>query len=115
MKGSMKISIKIIKYGLNLLGLTWILFITDLSYGIIVFRPKCEFVLEIVWYQLDHLVPFYLLFLGFAAGINFFIERKLEKRKRSREFLFILIIEFILLGIIAFSMSSSFCNSCINY
>lgn len=109
------ISIKIIKYGLNLLGLTWILFITDLSYGLIVFRPKCEIVLKIVWYQLEHLALFYLLFLGCAARINFFIERKLEKRKRSREFLLILVAEFILLGIIAFSISSSFCNSCINY
>jgi hypothetical protein len=109
------ISIKIIKYALNLFGLTWILFVTDLSFGLVVFRPKCDFAIDIVWNQLKNLAPFYLLFVGCAAGINFFIERKLEKRKRSREFLLILIAEFILLGIIAFSISSSFCNSCINY
>lgn len=108
------ISIKIIKYGLNLLGLTWILFITDLSYALIVFRPRCDFAMEVVLNQLENLAPFYILFVVCAAGINFFIERKIEKRKRSGEFIAILFAEILLLGLIAFYISKTYCESCIN-
>ena len=106
------ISIKIIKYGLNLLGLTWILFITDLAYALIVFRPVCDRVMEAVWHQLERLAPFYLLFLICSLGMNFLIERKLEKKKKSKEFLFLLIIEVLLLTVIAFFVSKEYCDTC---
>jgi len=109
------ISIKIIKYGLNLLGLTWILFITDLSYALVAFQPPCNRVGEDVLFHMENLAPFYIVFLSGATGMNLFIERKIEKRKESKEFLYILIAEIFLLTVIALILGKLFCESCVNY
>ncbi|MNV01191.1 hypothetical protein D3C71_913870 [compost metagenome] len=108
----MKTSLRIIKYALNLFGIIWILFITDLSFGLITTLPNCDRVTDIIISQLTKLSSFYLLFLLCITGINLLIERKLEKRIHTKEYLYLLIIQCILVVSIAFFVSKEFYDSC---
>jgi hypothetical protein len=56
---------------------------------------------------------FYLVFLGFTGGINFLIESKIEKRKKSREYVGILLLHLTLLVIAGSYASFKFYDHCV--
>ncbi|MBI1307341.1 MAG: hypothetical protein GC181_12125 [Bacteroidetes bacterium] len=108
----MELILRINKYLINFIGLVWMLTVTYYSYAIIVRFPDCDNVMDLIKNVLKQLLTAYALFLLSAFGINYFIERKLEKRKTSREYTVILFIEFITLILIAFLASNDFYNHC---
>lgn len=108
----MKTSLLIIKYGLNFLGIIWNLFITDLSFGLIARIPDCSRATDLIISQLTRLTPFYILFLLCITGINFLIERKLEKKSNTKKYIYLLMIQCILILVIAFFVSKAFYDSC---
>lgn len=111
MKGS--IGLRIIKYALNLLGLTWMLYLTVFSYELIAYIPDCSYVGDVIASNINRLLPFYLLLLLILTGINFLIERKVEKRTGTREYFYLFIFQCIALILTAFLVSRNFRSSCI--
>lgn len=110
----MKISIKIIKYTLNLLGLIWILFITDLSYAFFTGSPNFHQAMNVILCHIPKLASsFYFPFLICFAGLNYLIDKKTGTGKEPREYHLILVIQFLIILTIAVHVSKLyFDNHC---
>lgn len=71
--------------------------LTFLSFAMIVNPRACERVIGVIWDNVKELALFHVFFLGLTTGLNFLIERKIERRMASGEFLIILAINFTVL------------------
>jgi hypothetical protein len=100
------VPIRIIKYGLTLLGLTWILFITDLSYALVSDFPNCSKALEMIVHNIQRLFfTFYIPLLIVCTGLNYLIEKFIEKKAKPKEYLVLFIIQFLVILLICYSIS----------
>ena len=63
---------------------------------LIVELPSCEEVMENILSQLTWFSPVFLIFLAIITLVNIFIEKILEKRKSSKEFLKLLFLHTLL-------------------
>lgn len=89
--------LRVIKYLLNLFGLY--LFQLDIASKFIVSDryPDCITAKTIIWYNINSLLPDFVLFLVISTACNFIGERYLEKRKDSKEFIFMLIVSVLII------------------
>jgi hypothetical protein len=101
-----------IKYLLNLAGISLMIFYANVSYGIIAILPKCENVKEVIWKVVVELSQIYLIYLIIISTINILFERKIEKRNGSKEFVFLFVLNIILLVLITSFFSNEFYNIC---
>jgi hypothetical protein len=94
--------LRILKYVLNIGGLCWMIYLAFFSYALIVQIPDCDRVMSVIWDRVKELIFVYGLFLGLTAGLNLLLERKIEKRMTSKEYITILLIHvtFLVLGTI---------------
>ena len=78
------------------------IYLAFFSYALIVRIPDCDRMLSVIWDRVKELIFAYGLFLGLTTGFNLLLERKIEKRKTSKEYLIIFIVHlsFLLLGTI---------------
>lgn len=76
-----------IKYLLNIGGLVFMWWMTILSYGLIVRIPPCDQIGDVVNERIRELAFSGLIYLCVATLLNWFIQRKFERRFGSREFL----------------------------
>ena len=83
---------RIVKYLINLTCLGFLIAGIGLSYAIIVGVPNLERLFDIIWIQAGRLAIISIVFISIATYLNFIFERKIEKKKTSREFLIISLI-----------------------
>ncbi len=88
---------RIIKYLVNLTCLGFLIAGIGISYGIIVRVSSLERVFEIIWNQAGNEALISIVFVIIATYLNFVFERKIEKRKASREFIIIALIHIVML------------------
>ena len=88
---------KIIKYLFNVICLGYLFFGIRVSYAIIVTVPNLERLFDIIWIQVGRVSLISIVFIIFITYLNFLFERKIEKRKSSREFIIISFIHVVFL------------------
>ena len=88
---------KIIKYLVNLICLGFLIFVIRVSYAIIVIVPNLEKLFDIIWNQTGKFAMISIVFVIIITYLNFIFEKKIEKRKSSREFILISIIHIIVI------------------
>ena len=103
---------KVIKFGLNIAGLIWMLILGHISYGLIVKFPSCDKVMSVIWSNLQDLLSLYLVYCIIATLLNLVIERKLEKQKTSKEYLSLLFGNVLFLIVGAVMLSYNFYIRC---
>jgi magnesium-transporting ATPase (P-type) len=101
-----------LKYLLNLAGLVWMVIATMVSYGMIVRFPDCDHVMESIWSTVQDASVAYFLFLAVITVFNFFIERKLERRSHSNNYLILALLHFMVLILSLWYFSNDFYNHC---
>ena len=106
-------TIRIIKYGLNLIGLIWMFYVAKFAYGMIVRYPDCDRVWTVIWNVAKDLFLLYLLYLTAVFAINYLIERRLEKRNLTKEYLIVAFIQIILLLLVTIYVSLDFFRHCV--
>jgi uncharacterized membrane protein len=88
------------------------IYIAFLSYALIVNDRACERIIYVIKCNIIQLAFIYIVFIGFTLGLNLFIERKIEKRTTSKEYLIILIIHLVLLILGTIYASYEFYSYC---
>ena len=88
---------KIIKYLLNFTALSFMIFYSYFSYAIIVRVPNIERLMNLIYSQVEKLTLVSIAFIIIITFINYVFERKIEKRKTSYEFTWLLLVHFITL------------------
>jgi len=83
---------RIIKYLVNLTCLGFLITEIGLSYSIIVRVSSLKGAFEIIWNQAENDALISIVFVIIATYLNFIFERKMEKKKTSREFITITLI-----------------------
>lgn len=96
---------RIIKYLINIGFLCFLIFGIKVSYALIVIVENRGKVIEIIWCQAERVTLVSIPFIFIITYLNFIFERKIEKKKYSREF-FILSIFHILILILSFTYIS---------
>ena len=99
---------KIIKYLVNIACLGLLIFEIWVSYAIIVRVQNLERIFDIIWSQAGSFALISVVFILIATYLNFVFERKVEKRKTSREFLIISLIHIVILTLAFAYFSWSF-------
>ncbi|MEJ1241027.1 hypothetical protein WBG78_22965 [Chryseolinea sp. T2] len=106
---------RIIKYILNLAGLFVMCLVAVVVNSLMLRRPDCDGISIKLSENIGELVLRYIPFLAVMMGLNLLIERKLEKRAESREYLLILCVSAIVLVIAVVYTSHEFVSKCVNY
>ena len=70
---------------------------TFLSYGIIVQYPSCERMRDVIWQVVQQNIVMYSGYAVLLLTVNFVSERYLEKRKTSREFIVLTLVQIAVL------------------
>lgn len=105
--------IRLIKYILNSAGL-YMMTIIALLISTLVYRyPDCEVVRIKISENIGELILIYIPYLGLITGMNLLIERKIEKRQKSKEYLFMLYINLLFLLIAITYTSHHVYSNCI--
>jgi len=93
-----KISVKkTIKYLLNFTALSLMICYTYVSFAIIVRVPYIERLVNLIHSQVEKLSIISIGFIIIITFINYVFERKIEKRKTSYVFIWLLLIHFVTL------------------
>ena len=88
---------KIIKYLLNAICLGFLIYVIAVSYAIIVRVQNLERIFDIIWNQAGTIAFISIVFVLIATYLNFVFERKIEKRKTSREFIIISLVHITMI------------------
>lgn len=88
---------RIIKYLLNVTCLGFLIAKIGASYGIIVRVPNLERIFDMIWKQAGNVAWISILFVLISTYLNFFFERKIERRKTSQEFIIISLIHIVMI------------------
>jgi NADH:ubiquinone oxidoreductase subunit 2 (subunit N) len=88
---------RIIKYLVNLSCLGFLIAGIGVSYATIVRVPNLQRIFDIIWNQAGNVALISIVFVLIATYLNFVFERKIEKRKTSREFIILSLIHIIIL------------------
>ena len=86
--------------------------LASFSYALIVNHNACEIVMEVILNTIKQLAFIYVIFLRLTTGLNLFIERKIEKRTPSKEYLIILIIHLVFLTLGTIYATYEFYSNC---
>ena len=109
-----RIVVKIIKYLLNLAGL-YFMYLLALGATLAFRRPDCDDVSIKISENVGTLLLRYIPYLAVMMGLNLLIERKLEKRAQSMEYLYLLCLSFVVLVIAVVYTSYQYASKCVNY
>lgn len=90
-----KLIINGIKFFINLGGLLFIAIPIGM-FGIVVRKPPCEGIMDDIARIIIALFALITGYLVLITGINFFIERKVEKQKESQSYLKLLLFHWII-------------------
>jgi len=101
-----------IKYLINVGGLGLMWWMTVLSYGLIVRIPPCDQISGIVNERIRELTYSGLIYLFLITFLNWFIQRKFEKRLSSWEFLYLGAINLVLISLFAWHYTNQFVRLC---
>ena len=101
-----------IKYLINVGGLVLMWWMTILSYGLIVRIPSCDQVGGIVIERIKELTIIGLIYLSLVTLINWFIQKKFEKRIGSREPLYLGVINLVVIVLLVWYYTSQFVGLC---
>ena len=88
---------RIIKYLINFTCLGFLIAGIGASYAIIVRVENFERIFNIIWNQAGNVALISVVFILIVTYLNFVFERKVEKRKTSREFIIISLIHIAML------------------
>jgi hypothetical protein len=88
---------RIIKYLVNVTFLGILIAGIAASYAIIVRVESLERIFDIIWNQAGNVALISIVFISIATYLNFVFERKIEKRKTSREFIIISLMHIVML------------------
>lgn len=88
---------KVIKYLISIICIGFLIFGIRFSYAIIVIVSNLGKLFEIILIQAGRFAITSIVFIIIITYLNFMFERKIEKRKTSREFLIISFIHIVLL------------------
>jgi hypothetical protein len=106
------LSFRILKYALNIAGL-YIMTIVALIVTTLVYRyPDCDVVRIEMSENIGETLLVYIPYLGLTIGINLLIERKIEKRSKSKEYLVLFYISLLVLTIAITYASYNFYSNC---
>jgi len=83
-----------------------------LSYGLIVRFPPCDGMMKMIWANVGSLSLLYLLYLALLTPINFLVERRMEKRRGSKEYIVLAIAQLIVLAANLAYFSFKFYSHC---
>src|SRR5688572_23478510 len=108
----MTLRFRLIKYLLNMLGLIWMFNLSILSYALIVRFPLCEQVMAVILNTLSQSLPIFIFFYLIITTMNYFTERRLEKRIQSREFIYLLLADIFFVGLGFYYASMDFQQHC---
>ena len=102
---------RIIKYLFNFAGNYLMIWFAYISYALIVRFPDCDIVKEIILKNIIELGSIYFIYLVAITFLNLLFERRVEKRKKSKEYLLLCLINILilLLGMTFFSYDF-YCN-----
>lgn len=101
-----------IKYLLNLAGLVLMWWIALLSYALIVRIPPCSQISGLVSERLREYAYTGLIYLCVLTLINWLIQRKFERRPRSKEYLYLGAINLVLIILFAWYHTNRFIELC---
>jgi hypothetical protein len=106
------LTFRILKYALNIFGL-YIMAVVALIVTTLVYRyPDCDVVRIKMSENIGETLLVYIPYLGLTTGINLLIERKIEKRPKSKEYLVLLYISLLVLTISITYASYNFYTNC---
>ena len=88
------------------------IFYANLGYGIIARIPECENVKSIIWNVVGELSKIYFVYLIIITAVNILLEKKIEKRSNSKEFIALAVINIILFVLITSFFSYQFYRMC---
>jgi magnesium-transporting ATPase (P-type) len=88
---------RIIKYLVNLTCVGILIFGIRVSFGLIVRVSGLERIYEIIWNQAEIFALSSIVFLLIITYLNFVFERKIEKKKNSKEFIIISLMNLAIL------------------
>ena len=88
------------------------IFYVRIGYGLIVLLPACSNVKDVIWKVVTELSQIYLIYLIIITIMNIFFERKIEKRNSSKEFVFLAVLNIIILVLITSLISNEFYKTC---
>lgn len=103
---------RIIKYILNLAGITFMVIIALVVSTLVYKYPDCEVVKIKISENIGALLLRYIPFLGAMTGLNFLIERRIERRLNSKEYLQLLCISSLVLIIAVIYTQYDFYTHC---
>lgn len=103
---------RLIKYLLNASGLLLMIWMSYLSYALLVRFPPCNQVMAAIWSNVRELVLIYTVYLAVGLLLNWFVQRKLEHRPHSREHLALALLQAMLLVIAVYYFSYDFYSHC---
>jgi hypothetical protein len=95
----MGIIFRLVKFALNGIGLYIMSFVSSIVTTIVYRYPDCEFVRIKMLENIGEALLIYVPYVGIMTGINFLIERKIEKRPQSKEFVWLFYISLLVLTI----------------
>ncbi|AWA31070.1 hypothetical protein HYN48_13785 [Flavobacterium magnum] len=101
---------RILKYLINLACSALMIWFAYLSYAIIVRVPTSGELMDLIWSQVNQLLPTYLISIVIISLLNYLFERKIEQRKQSYEFLILLLIQIVVMALATIYYSIDFYN-----
>lgn len=105
-------SSRILKYILNAVGLYYAIIIALLKTTFVYRYPDCEVVRIKVSENIGELLLYYIPYVLFITGINWFVERKLEGKDGTGEFRFLFFVNVFVLVVTIIYTSYDFYMHC---
>lgn len=112
MRETLRIISRILKYALNAIGLYFATIIALLQATLVYRYPDCEVVRIKISENIGELLLYYVPYLLIITGVNWFIERKLERRVDSWEFRFLFYVNVFALVVVMIYASYDFYTHC---
>ena len=103
-----------IQYVLNIGGFVFMWWMTILSYGLIVRIPPCNQIGHVVNECVRELAFSGLIYLCVVSLLNWFVQRKFERRFGSREFLYLGAITLVVIALLTWYSTNQFVGLCGN-
>jgi hypothetical protein len=112
MMETLKVVSRILKYIVNVVGLYFAIIIALLQTTLVYRYPDCEVVRIKISENVGELLLYYIPYVLIISGMNWFVGRKLEQRKDSREFRFLFYANVLVLVVVMIYTSYDFYLGC---
>ena len=105
---------KIIKYLINIAAALFLIWCVYVSFALIARIPTPDQIMNIIISVLNNFVVFLLIYIAIIFIFNFIFERKVEKEKVSRKFIWITLSHVIVFIFSFIIFAYNFHNYCVN-